>query len=152
MLEVEEGQFGSPSGEPSAPTIKNALLIDSFPNGIFLFSSRPARRSKPPGSDASGTPSTPNVTLPGPQNPFLGSSPEGQATPDVLQIDFKDAIDRGLRNNLGLLLAGDQAQTARGGRWKELSQLLPNVSAHVIENAQNAESRSSWVSINSCRC
>ena len=22
-------------------------------------------------------------------------------------------------------------------RWKELSQLLPNVSAHVIENAQN---------------
>ena len=86
---------------------------------------------------ASGTSSTPNVTLPGPQNPFLGSSPEGQATPDVLQIDFKDAIDRGLRNNLGLLLAGDQAQTARGARWKELSQLLPNVSAHVIENAQN---------------
>ena len=75
-------------------------------------------------------------TLPGPPNPFLGSAPEGQPTPDVLQIDFKDAIDRGLRNNLGLLLAGDQTQTARGERWKELSELLPNISAHVIENAQ----------------
>lgn len=78
----------------------------------------------------------PNVTLPGPPNPFLGSDPEVKATGDVLQIDFKDAIDRGLRNNLGLLLAGDQAQVARGERWKELSDLLPNVSARLQENVQ----------------
>jgi outer membrane protein TolC len=81
------------------------------------------------------TPSA-NVTLPGPQNPFLGSAPEGAATADVLQIDFKEAIDRGLRNNLGLLLAGDQTQMARGERWKELSELLPNISARVQEDVQ----------------
>ena len=75
----------------------------------------------------------PTVTLPGAQNPFLGSAAEGNATSEVLQIDFKDAIDRGLRNNLGLLLAGDQAQTARGERWKELSELLPNVNARIME-------------------
>jgi outer membrane protein TolC len=80
--------------------------------------------------------STPNVTLPGPPNPFLGSAPEGQATTEVLQIDFEGAIDRGLRNNLGLLLAGDQAQTARGELWKELSDLLPNLSGRVQENAE----------------
>ena len=80
--------------------------------------------------------SAPNVTLPGPQNPYLGSAPEGTASPEVLQIDFKEAIDRGLRNNLGLLLAGDQAQTARGERWKQLAELLPNIGARVIENAQ----------------
>src|SRR5271169_3322825 len=85
---------------------------------------------------AGGSPSAPNVTLPGPQNPFLGSAPEGKASAEVLQIDFKDAIDRGLRNNLGLLLAGDQAQTARGERWKELSDLLPNLNARVTENVQ----------------
>ena len=56
--------------------------------------------------------------------------------PDVLQIDFNDAIDRGLRNNLGLLLAGDQAQMARGQRWKELSELLPNIQARVQEDVQ----------------
>ena len=78
----------------------------------------------------------PTVTLPGPQNPFLGSAPEGRATAEILQIDYKQAIDRGLRNNLGILLASDQTEAARGERWKELSDLLPNVSGHVIENAQ----------------
>ena len=71
------------------------------------------------------------MTLPGPQNPFLGSVAEGKATGDVLQIDYQDAIDRGLRNNLGLLLAGDQTETARGERWKELSDLLPDISGRV---------------------
>ena len=83
-----------------------------------------------------GTSPAPSVSLPGAQNPFLGSAPEGKATAEVLQVDFKDAIDRGLRNNLGLLLAVDEAQAARGERWKELSSLLPNFSARVMESAQ----------------
>lgn len=62
--------------------------------------------------------------------------PEGKATTEVLQIDFKEAIERGLRNNLGLLLATDTTETARGERWKELSDLLPDLNAHIIENAQ----------------
>jgi outer membrane protein TolC len=84
-----------------------------------------------------GAPTTPSVTLPGNENPFLGSDPEAKLTPGVLQIDFTDAIDRGLRQNLGLLLAGDQAQFARGERWKELAELLPNISGRVQEDAQN---------------
>ena len=83
-----------------------------------------------------GSPSAPSVSVPGTQNSFQGSAPEGTATPDVLQIDFKEAIDRGLRNNLGLLLAGDQTQMARGERWKELSELLPNISGRIQENVQ----------------
>jgi outer membrane protein TolC len=82
------------------------------------------------------TQAAPAVSLPGTQNPFLGSEPEGKATAEVLQIDFKEAIDRGLRNNLGLLLAGDQAQAARGERWKELSELLPDFSARISESVQ----------------
>ena len=88
-------------------------------------------------SQSTGTTQSPNVSLPGTQSPFLGSNPEGTATQQVLQIDFKDAIDRGLRNNLGLLLAGDQTEAARGERWKQLAELLPNLSAHVLENAEN---------------
>jgi outer membrane protein TolC len=79
---------------------------------------------------------TPNVALPGTQSPFLGSAPEGKASAEVLQIDFSEAINRGLRNNLGLLLANDATETARGERWKELSDLLPNISGRVMENAQ----------------
>jgi outer membrane protein TolC len=85
----------------------------------------------------SGSSSAPSVSLPGsPQNPFLGSAPEGQATQEVLQIDFKEAIERGLRNNLGLLLAGDQAEAARGDRWKQLSEMLPNIGGRIQENVQ----------------
>jgi outer membrane protein TolC len=87
-------------------------------------------------SPTSPTSPTPSISLPGTQNPFLGSAPEGNVTSQLLQIDFKEAIDRGLRNNLGLLLASDQAESARGQRWKELSDLLPNLNAQVIENVQ----------------
>src|SRR5580700_6774692 len=79
---------------------------------------------------------TPSISLPGSQSPFTGSEPEGKASPEVLQLGFQEAIDRGLRNNLGLLLSGDQTIMARGERWKELSNLLPNLSARVQEDVQ----------------
>jgi outer membrane protein TolC len=85
-------------------------------------------------ADNSGTP--PTISLPGTQSPFQGSAPEGNVTSEVLQIDFNDAIDRGLRNNLGLLLAGDQAQAARGERWRQLAELLPNVGVRAQEAVQ----------------
>lgn len=66
----------------------------------------------------------------------MGSAPEGTATAEVLQIDFKEAIDRGLRNNLGLLLAGDQAQAAKGQRWQQLAELLPNLGIRAQEDVQ----------------
>ena len=78
----------------------------------------------------------PSISLPGSQSPFTGSEPEGTATPEVLQLSFQEAIERGLRNNLGLLLSGDQTIMARGERWKELSSLLPNLSARILENVQ----------------
>ncbi len=79
---------------------------------------------------------SPSISLPGSQSPFTGSEPEGKATAEVLQLSFQEAIDRGLRNNLGLLLSGDQTIMARGERWKELSNLLPNLSARVQEDVQ----------------
>src|SRR5580658_5932706 len=78
----------------------------------------------------------PSISPPGSQSPLTGSEPEGKASPEVLQLSFQEAIDRGLRNNLGLLLSGDQTMTARGERWKELSNLLPNLSARVMEDVQ----------------
>ncbi len=59
--------------------------------------------------------------------------PEGKATTEVLPISFKEAIDRGLRNNMGVLLQSDNTLVARGQKWHELSALLPNVSAQAGE-------------------
>src|SRR5437667_408813 len=69
------------------------------------------------------------------QSPFLSSVPEGRATTGVVQLSFKEAIDRALRNNLGLLLASDSSLAARGAKWQELSHLLPNVSAAATQSA-----------------
>lgn len=85
---------------------------------------------------AQNSASTPSISLPGSQSPFTGSEPEGKATPGVLQLGYQEAIDRGLRNNLGLLLSSDQTITARGEKWKELSSLLPNLSAQIQEDVQ----------------
>jgi len=89
-----------------------------------------------PGLVAQSSEPSPSISLPGSQSPFTGSEPEGTATPGALQLSFQEAIDRGLRNNLGLLLSGDQTITARGERWKELSNLLPNLQARLQENVQ----------------
>jgi outer membrane protein TolC len=53
----------------------------------------------------------------------------------VLPLSFKDAIDLGLKNNLGALLQADNTINARGQKWNELSSLLPNLSAGISENA-----------------
>jgi outer membrane protein TolC len=73
------------------------------------------------------------------QSPFSGSVPEGKPTAEVLPLSFKDAIDRGLRNNLGLLLQSDTSLMAQGEKWKELSELLPHVNASVTESAEQID-------------
>jgi outer membrane protein TolC len=78
---------------------------------------------------------SPQTANTGSQNPFAGSVPEWKATGEVLPLSIKDAIDRSLRNNLGLLLGSDNLLTARGEKWKELSGLLPNVSAAATQGA-----------------
>lgn len=73
------------------------------------------------------------------QSPYAGSVPEGEATSAVLPLSFKTAIDRALRNNLGLLIGSDNLLTARGKRWEELSHLLPNVSGTATQAAQQID-------------
>lgn len=87
---------------------------------------------------AASSPAPANAVIPPSvqQNGFTGSVPSGPATSEVLQISFLDAIERGLKQNLGLLLSGDNTLAARGARWKELSNLLPNVDAKGQEVSQ----------------
>lgn len=70
-----------------------------------------------------------------PKNPFSGSVPEGKATSGVLPLSLKDAVDRGLKQNLGLLLASEGIPSARGQWWKALSDLLPNLITSTTESA-----------------
>ena len=76
-----------------------------------------------------------------PQSPFSGSVPAGTATQSVLPLSLKDAIDRGLKQNLGLLLTSEGIPSARGEYWKDLSQLLPNLTTSTSFSDQQINLR-----------
>jgi outer membrane protein TolC len=61
-------------------------------------------------------------------SPFSGSV-ASEPVPGVVRISLQDAIDRGLKQNLGVLLSNADIQSARGQRWEQLSALLPHVTA-----------------------
>jgi outer membrane protein TolC len=61
------------------------------------------------------------------QNPYLGGVPTGTASATPLQLSLEDAVNRGLRQNLGGLLTTDAVSGAQGERWQALSALLPNL-------------------------
>ena len=74
--------------------------------------------------------STPGQPIPGTQgvSPFSGSVPS-KLVPGVLPLSLQEAIDRGLKQNLGLLISNTDIGAARGQRWQQLSALLPHVNA-----------------------
>lgn len=77
---------------------------------------------------ASAAPST----APAPAD-FKGSVPEGKVSPVPLELSLDDAIQRGLRNNLGAILSGTQTAAARAQRLSELQSLLPSVDFKATE-------------------
>jgi outer membrane protein TolC len=84
--------------------------------------------------------STPGQAIPGTSgvSPFAGSVPT-KLVPGVLPLSLPEAIDRGLKQNLGLLLLHAEIRSARGQRWEQLSALLPHVTAapYVAESKIN---------------
>jgi outer membrane protein TolC len=94
------------------------------------------------GAPASSTPSLGAVTQvqqqlsqPGPSvtpqtagdASFHGSIVTDKATDTVLSLTLDDAVQRGLRNNLGLVLQTSQQKSANGERLQDLQHLLPTV-------------------------
>jgi hypothetical protein len=71
-----------------------------------------------------------------PGSPFAGGVPDGPPTTETLQLSVADIIRRALEHNLGVLLSEESVSHAGGTRWIALSQLLPNVNAHLAESRQ----------------
>jgi outer membrane protein TolC len=63
------------------------------------------------------------------QDSFHGSIVTGKATDGVLDLSLDDAIQRGLRQNLGLILQSSAVKSSNGQRLEELQALLPTVNA-----------------------
>jgi outer membrane protein TolC len=67
---------------------------------------------------------------------FLGGIPSGEATKEPLSLSVADTINRAIEHNLGVLLAGEEVDRARGTRLRTLSDLLPNISGQIAESRQ----------------
>jgi outer membrane protein TolC len=76
----------------------------------------------PPGQAISGTQGV---------NTFSNSVPVNPV-PGVVAISLPDAINRGLKQNLGALLSNADIRVARGSLWEQLSALLPHVTASPV--------------------
>jgi len=55
----------------------------------------------------------------------------GQATSEELALSLEDAIQRGLKNNLGALLSDQGRRHSQATRMRSMADLLPNVTSGV---------------------
>src|SRR5690242_671511 len=72
----------------------------------------------------------------GGSSPFMGSAPKEPVSATPISLSVKDAVDRALQFNLGLLLQEEEVQNAHGARWRALANLLPDVSAGFTGSRQ----------------
>ena len=70
---------------------------------------------------------------------YQGSVTTDKATADTLQLSLDDAIQRGLRHNLGLILTGESTKTSAGSQLEQLQSLLPTVSASGKVSVQETD-------------
>jgi outer membrane protein TolC len=84
----------------------------------------------------------PGQAIPGTSAPnSFASSVPAKIVPGAMSLSLEEAIQRGLRQNLGLLFSRADALSARGQRWEQLSALLPHVTAapYVAESKLNID-------------
>jgi outer membrane protein TolC len=74
----------------------------------------------------------------GNQSPFSGSVPSDKLKPGVVDLSVDDAINRGLRYNLGIVLSGQATAQAKAARLKELSNILPQINGSLRESESKA--------------
>ncbi|HET9741583.1 MAG TPA: TolC family protein [Terriglobales bacterium] len=70
------------------------------------------------------------------QDSFAGSVASGKATGEVLSLSLREAIARGIKQNLGALVTEQGITAAQAQRWRSLQGLLPDVTARVGESVQ----------------
>jgi len=73
------------------------------------------------------------------QSQFEGSVASGTATDSRLPLSLTDAIARGMKTNLGALVANQDARSAQAARGLAMSRLLPNITAGVSETSEQID-------------
>jgi outer membrane protein TolC len=70
---------------------------------------------------------------------FQGSVATGEPSAQPVELTLDDAIERGLKSNLGVILSSTQASNARGQRLSQLQSLLPSVDFNAQETVAEVD-------------
>jgi outer membrane protein TolC len=70
---------------------------------------------------------------------FQGSVATGELSAQPVRLTLDEAIQRGLKNNLGTILSSAQTTAARGERLSQLQALLPSVDASAKETVMQVD-------------
>ena len=110
------------------------LLISGF---VFLSLAIQAQTAPAAGYSVGAPPPAPNVTqqLNAGQSPLAGSRP-APLQPGTISLTLLDAIDRGLKYNLGIILSEQGNRSASAARLRALSELMPHLNARAGESVQ----------------
>jgi outer membrane protein TolC len=118
------------------------LFLKSLALGAVIGMIAVSASGQATGSGGSvAAPSAP-VAIPQPQidsSTYQGSISQEAVRPGMLPLPLADAIQRGLRYNLGLLLTTQNIQAARGARLEQLQSLLPTATGTVKEAVQETD-------------
>jgi outer membrane protein TolC len=120
--------------QPRRLSWQSFVLVPAF-CGLMLAGVANSQTSPGGGLVAPPASSTSSQTL-GSGSPFSGSAVQLKPTGDVMPLTIRDAIQLGLKYNLGMILSSAGNEAARGARIRTLSELLPNLSARIGENVQ----------------
>ena len=103
-----------------------------FPGALFVLALGFAGISQLAGAQLNlGSSQSPQA--PQPASAYQGSVTNATATQDTLSLTLDDAVQRGLKTNLGLLLSNTQVASARGQRLQDLQALLPQIDGNIKE-------------------
>ena len=81
----------------------------------------------------------PGTLLPPDTTGFQGSVAKGEVSAQPIDLTLDDAIQRGLKTNLGVILSNTQMAAARGDRLSQLQALLPSVNANLRETVVESD-------------
>ena len=95
----------------------------------------PAVGPQVPREGGTPLPAAPSMLAAG-QSVLMGGVPAGAATSTVLSVSLGDAIARGLKQNLGVVLGEQAVRSASGVRWQSLSGLLPTAGFRVSQTRE----------------
>lgn len=109
--------------------------------GAFLLLITSVASAQLPGQTANNSTQSEQSNAPPPVQSltlgaFSGSANVGKPVPGEIPVSILDAIDRGIRHNLGLLLSQEQSASARAQYRRSLSALLPNISGRASDSIQ----------------